>query len=80
MGGRRRKPDRSDGSEAARARRFARLYVSLVESLMREGVEEVIARVEARTVALEQLAAEDEIAQQPMYDPALGPCPTCGRG
>lgn len=61
---------------AERAVRFAKEYVELVEALKREGVPEEIARNEARIAATSWLVEEIE----PYYDPAAGPCPTCGRG
>lgn len=56
--------------------KFAREYVELVEALIREGVPEEMARNEARIAATSWLIETDE----PCYDPAAGPCPTCGRG
>lgn len=65
-------------TEAERARAFARSYVNLVEALMREGVTEETARNEARMVATTELHMQD--IDPRTYDPARGPCPTCGRG
>ncbi len=59
-----------------RAIQFAKEYVELVEALKREGVPEDIARNEARLAATTWLIEDEEA----LYDPAAGPCPTCGRG
>lgn len=67
-------------SEAERAKAFARFYVALVEALLREGCPEDIAREEARMTAFSQLQTDDDEDLALTYDPALGPCPTCGRG
>lgn len=62
-----------------RVTKFAREYVQLVEALKREGVPEDVAREEARIAATTWLF--DDLGEAPAtYDPALGPCPTCGRG
>ena len=58
---------------------FAREYVQLVEALVREGVPEGQARIEARIAATSWLWSDQDL-EEPKYDPALGPCPTCGRG
>ena len=61
---------------ATRAVRFAREYVELVAALKRQGVPESTAREEARIAATTWLMEE----MQQHYDPAMGPCPNCGRG
>lgn len=58
--------------------RFAKEYVQIVEALMREGVPETVAREEARIAATSWLFGETDESQP--YDPAKGPCPTCGKG
>lgn len=55
---------------------FAKTYVQLTEALMREGVEEELARSEAHKAALIEARLADEVLH---YDPTLGPCPGCGR-
>ena len=58
----------------------AREYVQLVEALMQEGVPQAVAREEARIAATSWLFDELSPQGEPTYDPARGPCPTCGRG
>lgn len=69
-------------SIAAQAREFARLYVQITEALQSEGVPEALAREEARSAATSWLiTVSTESNEAPAtYDPAQGPCPTCGRG
>lgn len=59
--------------------KFAKEYVQLAEALQREGVPEDVAREEAR-IAATSLLMEQQAHEREAYDPALGPCPTCGRG
>lgn len=65
-------------SEVDKAIHFAKTYVGLVEALLREGCTEEVARHEARLAATVQLQLDD--SADATYDPARGPCPTCGRG
>ena len=51
----------------------------MAEALQREGVPEAVAREEARIAAMSLLMDEQSHAGE-TYDPARGPCPTCGRG
>lgn len=56
------------------ARAWARCYTSLVEALIAEGVEEEVARSEARYAATMVVLPEDDEPQP------IGPlCPVCGR-
>lgn len=64
-------------TEASRARTFARQYTSFVEALLQQGATQKVAREEGFKAALVMLVRAD---QQKAYDPALGPCPTCGNG
>lgn len=73
-----RQPRRAPTPEALKARAFAKAYVELVEALQREGVPLENAREEARMAALVWLQDADEAVA--VYDPARGPCPTCGNG
>jgi len=68
-------PKKRKVSEQAIA--FARTYADLTEALIQQGTPEDVARNEAR-IAATTLLMED--VEAPLYDPAQGPCPTCGRG
>ncbi len=54
------------------ARIFARRYTEVVEALLQQGVEEKVARDEARLAATLVFLA-------PQYVDQKSPCPTCGR-
>jgi hypothetical protein len=58
---------------AERARVFAQTYIALVEALMREGVLEEQARIEARAAATTELLSEKE----GLLLPSATPCPVC---
>lgn len=66
-------------TEAEKARSFAKMYVNIVEAMLQQGVEPDTAREEARIAAMSSLQFADMIEVK-TYDPARGPCPTCGRG